>query len=256
MIEITNKNYKETYLLITMITNTIRIKNKDDKVVEKDLNTLIGLDVNGDRQILGLSIYDKLNNHYFLDLFEILKSKAVKNIYFFSSHEYSNIKKSLKISFPNALWIDNLTMNIVYFWKYLSFRGRGQLVTRLKDMYIQDNFEDASVIIQYMREEYQNNQLFLLVFDRYFKDIESYYKYDLIIRKFLFNHYSYTGIYDMIKQTNKKEIESLDSFLNQIKLKLLELEENRLYNKQAWSNIMNHCFISFPELASEVEKEL
>ena len=128
MIEITNKNYKETYLLITMITNTIRIKNKDDKVVEKDLNTLIGLDVNGDRQILGLSIYDKLNNHYFLDLFEILKSKAVKNIYFFSSHEYSNIKKSLKISFPNALWIDNLTMNIVYFWKYLSFRGRGLML--------------------------------------------------------------------------------------------------------------------------------
>lgn len=256
MIEITNKNYKETYLLITMITNTIRIKNKDDKVVEKDLNTLIGLDVNGDRQILGLSIYNKLNNHYFLDLFEILKSKGIKNIYFFSSHEYSNIKKSLKISFPNALWIDNLTMNIIYFWKYLSFRGRGQLVTRLKDMYIQDNFLDASVIIQYMREEYQDNQLFLLVFDRYFKDIESYYKYDLIIRKFLFNHYSYTGIYDMIKQTNKKEIESLDSFLNQIKLKLLELEENRLYNKQAWSNIMNHCFISFPELVNEVEKEL
>ena len=43
MVEITNKNYKETYVLVSMITNTIRIKNKDDKVVEKDLNTLIGL---------------------------------------------------------------------------------------------------------------------------------------------------------------------------------------------------------------------
>ena len=135
MVEITNKNYKETYILVSMITNKISVKNKDDKIVEKELNTLIGIDVNGDRQILGLSIYDKLNTHYFLDLFEILKSRGIKNIYFFSSHEYSNIKKSLKISFPNTIWIDSLTMNIVYFWKYLSFRGRGQLVTRLKDMW-------------------------------------------------------------------------------------------------------------------------
>ena len=256
MIEITNKNYKETYLLVSMITNTIRIKNKDDKVGEKELNTLIGIDVNGDRQILGLSICDKLNNHYYLDLFEILKSRGIKNIYFFSSHEYSNIKKSLKISFPNTLWIDSLTMNIVYFWRYLSFRGRGQLVTRLKDMYVQNTFEDAYVIIQYMREEYQDNQLFLLVFDRYFKDIELYYEYDLIIRKFLFNHYSYTGIYDMIKQINQKEIETFNHFLNHIKPKLLDLEKNRLYNKQTWSNIINHCFTYFPGLVSEVEKEL
>ena len=63
-----------------MITNTIRIKNKDDKVIEKELNTLIGIDVNGDRQVLGLSILDKLNNHYYLDLFETLKSKGIKNI--------------------------------------------------------------------------------------------------------------------------------------------------------------------------------
>ena len=256
MVEITNKNYKETYILVSMITNKISVKNKDDKIVEKELNTLIGIDVNGDRQILGLSIYDKLNTHYFLDLFEILKSRGIKNIYFFSSHEYSNIKKSLKISFPNTIWIDSLTMNIVYFWKYLSFRGRGQLVTRLKDMYVQDNFEDAGVIIHYMREEYQNNQLFLLVFAKYFYDIEKYYQYDLVIRKFLFNHYSYTGIYDMIKQTNKVKILTTNEFIEEIRNNLLDLEKNRLYNKQTWSNIINHCFTYFPELVSEVEKEL
>lgn len=256
MVEITNKNYKETYILVSMITNKISVKNKDDKIVEKELNTLIGIDVNGDRQILGLSIYDKLNTHYFLDLFEILKSRGIKNIYFFSSHEYSNIRKSLKISFPNTIWIDSLTMNIVYFWKYLSFRGRGQLVTRLKDMYVQDNFEDAGIIINYMREEYQNNQLFLLIFDKYFYDIEKYYQYDLEIRKFLFNHYSYTGIYDMIKQNNKVKILTINEFIEGIRNNLLDLEKNRLYNKQTWSNIINHCFTYFPGLVSEVEKEL
>ena len=256
MVEITNKNYKETYMLVSMITNKISVKNKDDKIVEKELNTLIGIDVNGDRQILGLSIYDKLNTHYFLDLFEILKSRGIKNIYFFSSHEYSNIRKSLKISFPNTIWIDSLTMNIVYFWKYLSFRGRGQLVTRLKDMYVQDNFEDAGIIINYMREEYQNNQLFLLIFDKYFYDIEKYYQYDLEIRKFLFNHYSYTGIYDMIKQNNKVKILTINEFIEGIRNNLLDLEKNRLYNKQTWSNIINHCFTYFPGLVSEVEKEL
>ena len=256
MIELTNKNYKEAYVLISMITNTICIKSKNDKVVEKQLNTLIGIDVNGDRQILGLSIYDPLNNHYFLDLFEILKSRGIKKIYFFSSHDYSNIKKSLKISYPTTLWIDSLTMNIVYFWKYLSYRGRGQLVTRIKDIYVQDSYNDALILIQYMREEYMDNQLFLLVFDKYFKNVESYYKYDLVIRKFLFNHYSYTNIYDMIKQTNKKEMESFDSFISRIKDKLLDLEENRLYTKKSWSNIINHCFQCFPELVSEVEKEL
>ena len=107
-----------------------------------------------------------------------------------------------------------------------------------------------------MREEYQNNQLFLLVFDKYFYDIEKYYQYDLVIRKFLFNHYSYTGIYDMIKQTNKVKILTTNEFIEEIRNNLLDLEKNRLYNKQTWSNIINHCFTYFPELVSEVEKEL
>src|SRR5699024_12689674 len=97
MNEITNKNYKETYILVSMITNTIRIKNKDDKVIEKELNTLIGIDVNGDRQVLGLSILDKLNNHYYLDLFETLKYKGIKNIYFFSFYLYFYINKLIII---------------------------------------------------------------------------------------------------------------------------------------------------------------
>ena len=256
MIEITNKNYKKTYLLVSMITNKISIKNKDDKVTEKLLNTLIGIDIHGDRQVLGLSIFDSLNNHYFLDLFESLKSKGIDNIYFFSSHEYSNIKRSLKISFPNSLWVDSLTMNIMYIWKYLSLRGRSQLVTRLKDLYIQNKVDDAHILLEYIKEEYQSNQLLLLVFNKYFSNVDIYYKYDLVIRKFLFNHYSYTSIYDMIKQTNKKDIILLEDFINKIKLSLLEIEKNRLYNKQAWNNILNHCFECFPELVSEVEKEL
>ena len=67
---------------------------------------------------------DKVNNnHFWLDVFEGLKSRGIKNILFLSVDDNKNIKRTAKIAFPNITFTDSLTSIYPKFYKYISERS-------------------------------------------------------------------------------------------------------------------------------------
>ena len=81
--ELTKKKLDDTYIVVYAIKNEINIKKAD--IIEKnDIYTLIGVDIKGIRHLLNIYA-DKVNNsHFWLDAFEGLKSRGIKNILFLS----------------------------------------------------------------------------------------------------------------------------------------------------------------------------
>jgi len=98
--ELTKKKLDETYIVVYAIKNEVNIKKAD--IIEKnDIYTLIGVDIKGTRHLLNIYA-DKINNsHFWLDTFEGLKSRGVKNILFLSVDDNKNMKRTAKIAFPN-----------------------------------------------------------------------------------------------------------------------------------------------------------
>ena len=74
--ELTKKKLDDTYIVVYAIKNEINIKKAD--IIEKnDIYTLIGVDTKGIRHLLNIYA-DKVNNsHFWLDVFEGLKSRGV-----------------------------------------------------------------------------------------------------------------------------------------------------------------------------------
>ena len=75
--ELTKKKLEETYIVIYAIKNEINVKKAD--IIEKNnIYTFIGIDIKGIRHLLNIYA-DKVNNsHFWLDVFEGLKSRGIK----------------------------------------------------------------------------------------------------------------------------------------------------------------------------------
>lgn len=94
--DLIKRKLDETYIVVYAIKNEINIK-KGDFIEKTDVYTLIGIDKRGTRQLLNI-YQDKVNNNYFwLNCFEGLKSRGVKNILFLSVGDNKNIKRTAKI---------------------------------------------------------------------------------------------------------------------------------------------------------------
>ena len=99
------------------IKNEINIK-KGDYIEKNDIYTLIGIDIKGYRQFLNIYQDRVNNNRFWLDCFESLKSRGLKNILFLSVDDNRNMKMTAKIAFPDIIFVDSLADLVPKFYKY------------------------------------------------------------------------------------------------------------------------------------------
>ena len=106
--ECTKKKLDDTYLVVYAIKNEINIK-KGDYIENSIVYTLVGIDTKGLRQLINIYQDRVNNNRYWLDCFEQLKSRGLKNILFLSVDDNKNMKRTAKIAFPNIVFVDSIT---------------------------------------------------------------------------------------------------------------------------------------------------
>ena len=107
-LECTKRKLDDTYLVVYAIKNEINIK-KGDYIEKNDIYSLIGIDLKGHRQFLNIYQDRVNNNRFWLDCFEGLKSRGLKNILFLSVDDNKNMKRTAKIAFPEIIFVDSIT---------------------------------------------------------------------------------------------------------------------------------------------------
>ena len=116
LMECSKRRLDETYLVVYAIKNEINLK-KSEYIEKSDIYTLIGIDTKGYRQFINI-YQDRTNNkRFWLDCFEALKARGLKNILFLSVDNNKNMKRTAKIAFPDIVFVDSLTDIVPKFFK-------------------------------------------------------------------------------------------------------------------------------------------
>ena len=103
--ESTKQKLDPMYLVIYAIKNEVNIK-KGDCIEKTDIYSLVGIDSKGQRQFLNIYQDKTNNNRYWLDCFEVLKSRGIQQVLFLSVDNNKNFKRTAKIAFPDVVFID------------------------------------------------------------------------------------------------------------------------------------------------------
>lgn len=248
MSECSKKRLDETYLVVYAIKNEINIK-KGDYIEKGDVYTFIGIDRNGYRQLLNV-YQDKVNNNrYWLDCFESLKSRGLKNILFLSVDDNKNMKRAAKIAFQNVSFVDSITDIMPKFYKYTSERNAKKIAGKLHNLYTQKTLNDFKDVFNAFKNEY-NNVIHQKLIQKYLSNVESLYKYSINIRLLIFKHSANVYLYDKIRITfnnNRNYISDLDEVYD----KLGNIEDYfgfTSFKKREWTFILNDLLQIYPNI--------
>lgn len=246
--ELTKRKLDETYVVVYAIKNEVNIKKAD--IIEKnDIYTLIGVDIKGVRHLLNIYADKVNNNHFWLDVFEGLKSRDIKNILFLSVDDNKNIKRTAKIAFPNITFTDSLTSIYPKFYKYISERSSKNIAGKIKELYTQKTHEEYKKVFNVFNETY-NNVIHKNLVKKYLNNVENTYKYSQNIRNLLFKHSANIQYYDKIRLTfdDTKYINSFEDLYK-------ELDDNKYkyfgytsFQKKEWTLILNDLIQIYPDI--------
>lgn len=248
LLECSKRKLDDTYLIVYAIKNEVNLK-KGDYIEKNNIYTLIGIDLKGYRQFLNI-YQDKVNNNRFwLDCFEGLKSRGLKNILFLSVDDNKNMKRTAKIAFPEIIFVDSLSYIIPKFYKYTAEKDAKKLASKLHSLYTQKTLTECKETLKNFSEIY-NNAIHQKLIQKYLGNIENLYKYSQNIRLLLFKHSANMEFYDKIRllfNSNNSYILEIEEIYD----KLGELKKYfgfTSFKKKEWTLILNDLIQIYPKI--------
>lgn len=248
--ELIKRKLDETYIIIYAIKNEVNIKKAE--IIEKtDVYTFVGVDIKGNRQFINMYQDRPLNKHFWLDCFEGLKSRGLKNILFLSVDDNKNIKRTAKIAFPEIVFVDSLTDIVPRFYKYTSERSSKNVVGKIKALYTQKTIADYKNALKTFKDTY-NNVIHQKLIEKYLNNVESIYKYSYNVRILIFKHSANMEFYDRIRisfNQNNLYILEIDEIYNKLKEKNINKYFGfTSFQKKEWTLILNDIIQIYPQL--------
>lgn len=248
--ELVKRKLDETYIIIYAIKNEINIKKAD--IIEKsDVYTFVGVDTKGNRQFINIYQDRPLNKHFWLDCFESLKSRGLKNILFLSVDDNKNIKRTAKIAFPEIIFVDSLTDIVPKFYKYTSERSSKNVVGKIRALYTQKTITEYKESLKSFKTTY-NNVIHQKLIEKYLNNVEAIYKYSYNIRLLIFKHSANMEFYDRIRisfNQNNQYIQEIDEIYDKLKEKNINKYFGfTSFQKKEWTLILNDIIQMYPQL--------
>ena len=244
----TKRKLDNTYLVVYAIKNEINIK-KGDYIEKEDIYTFVGIDKRGFRTLINVYSDRKNNNRYWLDCFESLKTRGIRNILFLSVDNNKNLKRSAKVAFPNIIFTDSLTDIMPKFYQFSYEKSAKEIGSKIRDLYIQNTITDYKETFKKFKERY-NNVIHQKLIEKYLNNIESLYKYSVNIRKLIFRHSANIYLYDRIR-LNFNSQKDYVSNLNEIYDKLGSMKDYfgfTSFKKNEWILMLNDLIQLYPDL--------
>ena len=242
------RRLEDIYLVVYAIKNEINIK-KGEYIEKEDVYTLVGIDKKGIRTLINVYPDRKNNNRYWLDCFETLKARGIKNILFLSVDDNKNIKKAAKVSFPTIIFIDSITDIMPKFYKFSYEKNAREIGSKLHNLYVQKNLTDFKDCFKKFKERY-NNVIHQKLIEKYLINIESLYKYSVNIRKLLFKHSANIYLYDRIRLYFNSQ-KSYVNNLEEVYEKLGSMDDYfgfTSFKKTEWILMLNDIIQLYPNL--------
>ena len=246
--ECSKRRLEQTYLVVYAIKNEINIK-KSEYIEKSNVYTLIGIDINGFRQFINIYQDRPSNKRFWLDCFETLKSRGLKNILFLSVDDNKNLKRTAKIAFPDVIFVDSLTAIIPKFDKFTHERSAKKIASKLHSLYVKNTLAEYKNELKNFSEIY-NNSIHQKLIKKYLSNIESFYKYSVNIRSLLFKHSANMDFYDKIRLSFNSNCNYLLD-LNEIFDKIPNINEYfgfTSFKKREWTLILNDLIQIYPKI--------
>ena len=208
--------------------------------------TILGYDLNGKKEILGLWLSESESKNYWMQIFDELKARGMEDVFFISMDGVSGLEDGAKAIFPKVIvqrCIVHLIRNSI---KYVPSKDYKKFTQDLKSVYGAVNLNAANHAFDQFCNSWKQYPGAVEVWKRNFKHVEQLFDYGSAVRKVMYTTNAIEAINSSFRKVTKK-----GAFPNENALfKLLYLRCKELAAKwdlghiNNWSQVLNQLMVN------------
>jgi transposase-like protein len=223
---------------------------KDAKVINKCFYTVLGVNMEGRKEILGMWITENESASFWASVCNELRNRGVEDVLITCRDNLSGFSQAIEAAFPKTEQQLCIIHQIRNSTRYVSYKDLKAVMTGLKAIYQAPSEDDAL----YHLEEFKDNwgkkypQIGKSWEDNW-AALSAYFKYPAEVRRLIYTTNAVEGFHRMLRKYTKTKtvFPSDDSLKKSIYLSIQEISKKWTMPIQNWGIIMGQLSIFFEE---------
>ena len=215
---------------------------------------VLGYDLQGYKDILGIWISETESKHFWMGIFDEIKSRGVEDIFIVSMDGVSGLEDGLKSIYPKTVTqrcIVHLTRNSI---KYVPTKDYKEFTRDLKDIYGAVNVEIARENFDKFCNKWNKYPSAVKVWKNHFDQVEQLFDFPSDIRRVMYTTNAIESINSSLRKVIKKgAFTSNDSVYKALYLRTKELHKKWTRPIRNWALILNQFDLD-PRFHDRIEK--
>ena len=210
-----------TFLFVDCLYVNIR---KDMETKSCAVYVILGYDVDGIKDILGIWIGESEGKHYWMQIFDEIKSRGVEDVLFISMDGVSGLEEGARSIFKDVVvqrCIVHLIRNSI---KYIPSKDYKVYTAQLKRVYGAPSLKAAENEFERFKQAWSQYPGAIDVWVRNWTHVEQLFQYGSAVRKVMYTTNSIEAVNSSFRKVTKKgAFPSEDAVLKALYLRLTEL---------------------------------
>ena len=210
-----------TFLFVDCLYVSIR---KEMETKNCAVYVILGYDVNGIKDILGIWIGESEGKHYRMQIFDEIKARGVEDVLFISMDGVSGLEEGAKSIFKDAVvqrCIVHLIRNSI---KYIPSKDYKAYTSQLKKVYGAASLKAAEAELERFKQAWSSYPGAVDVWVRNWSNVEQLFNYGSAVRKVMYTTNAIEAVNSSFRKVTKKgSFPSEDAVRKALYLRITEL---------------------------------
>lgn len=221
----------------------------EGKIVKKCFYTVLGVNLEGRQEVLGMWIADTEGAKFWLSVLTDIKKRGVQDILIACADGLSGMPEAFEASFPEAdlqLCIVHQIRNCV---KFVSYKDRKAVCADLKPIYQAANEKDAKHALEAFRKKWGNKYpLIISSWESKWNLLVNFLRYPVELRKITYTTNAIEALHAMLRKNtkNRKVFPNDEALFRLLYLNIQNLSK-KWTKRRGWNTILTQLAIIFED---------
>lgn len=253
VVEWQNRPLEKVYPIVFFDGIVFKVR-KDSKIINKCVYSVLGIDMNGMKEILGLWISENESASFWTTVCNELKNRGVMDILIACHDNLKELSTAVNTVFPKTeqqLCIIHQLRNST---KYVSYKDIKSVTADLKAVYTAASSDEAEYKLEEFREKWDKKYPQITKsWNENWSELSTFFKYPEELRRIIYTTNAVEGFHRMLrKYTKNKVIYPTDESLKKsVYLSVKEITKKWSVPMQNWGQIAGQFLIFFDDRLSD-----
>ena len=248
-----NRPLEKTYSFIFM--DAIHYKVREDKqIIVKAAYVVIGVNMDGEKEVLGIWIGANESSKFWLSVLNDLKNRGIQDVLIFCVDGLKSFKEAIGAAFPFAKIQRCIIHQIRFSMKYITYKDRKAFIADLKGIYRAVNEEVAMDKLLSLKEKWSSKYPNAVKsWEDNWDNLSTFFAFSDNIRKIIYTTNTIESLNSQFRKVTKTKLifPNDDSLLKMLYLAVKHVAKKWTRSYSDWDLVINQLKIVFSDTLSK-----